>query len=116
MGYESFDIRIWLQKLLKVQDFDTGELVESWINYKELWAKETELQTGNSEDLRSDTQITAIQKTVFEIRYIRNYKKTLSPEKCRVVHDGLIYDLKEIHKTGTGRNKYLRLVTVLHHR
>lgn len=110
MGYENFDIRILIQSLLSIKDPDSGEVVTSWINSKTIWAEEVDQVTGNNERLQSGVQIIATQKTVFEIRYIRKYKITLTPAKNRIVWDGQIYNLEEVQRID-GRKKYLRLVT-----
>ncbi|MBP3929623.1 MAG: phage head closure protein [Peptostreptococcaceae bacterium] len=68
---------------------EVGENIKSWVKYKTLWSEKTQLRGSNTYE--GDKE--GIEYTYrFKIRYRNDLN-----ENMRIVHNGIIYDIKHIN-------------------
>ena len=80
--------RIEIQEYSNVEN-EVGEITKAWITYKKLWSEKTQIKAANP--FIKDKE--GLEYTYrFKIRY-----RTDLREDMRVVHKGVIYDIKHIN-------------------
>lgn len=90
----SMDRRITIQTWTASQS-TTGEAVNTWADWRTVWAKIRYIKTGNGEDFGIDTQLAKSR-----IEYTFRYTGTVT-EKMRIVdEDGVILDIINIDVLG----------------
>ncbi len=80
--------RIEIQVYSYVEN-EVGEMTKTWITYKKLWAEKKKIKNSNT--FEGDKE--GIEYTYrFKIRYREDLN-----ESMRIVHKGIIYDIKHIN-------------------
>lgn len=80
--------RIEIQVYSDIEN-EVGEITKSWITYKKLWAGKKQIRGSNTNEGNKE----GIEYTYrFNIRY-----RTDLSEDMRIVHKGIIYDIKHIN-------------------
>lgn len=97
------DQRIIIQEPVTVRS-DTGASVATWAAKCVMWASVSEF-AGTEKN--SNDKITAIENTLFTMRYIPNITT-----KMRISYDGRIYNIRSIQRVQ--RTKYLIIKTTSH--
>ena len=97
------DRRVTLQNYV-TSAYSYGELIESYSDYRTVWAKVD--FTGGSQSDEFD-RITAISKLKF---FIRNLDLANLTEKTRISYDSKLYYIQAINEI-EGRDSFLEIIT-----
>lgn len=106
MNIGSMRHRIEIQIYSDVEN-EVGEITKQWTTYKKLWAEKKQLRSSNTND--SDKEgIEYIYR--FKVRYREDLD-----ESMRIVHKGIIYDIKHINPISE-LNLYETHIDCIHHK
>lgn len=98
--------RIEIQEYLNIEN-EIGETVKEWVTYKKLWAEKKQLRGSNT--FEGDKE--GIEYTYrFKVRYRGDLN-----ESMRIVHKGVIYDIKHINAISE-LNLYETHIDCIHHK
>lgn len=98
--------KIEIQTYSEVEN-EVGETIKKWIKYKRLWAGKKQLRASNTFDGNKE----GIEYTYrFKVRYREDLD-----ESMRIVHKGIIYDIKHINSINE-LNLYETHIDCVHHK
>ena len=106
MNAGSMRHRIEIQAYSDVEN-EVGEMINEWTTYKQLWAEKKQLRGSNTFEGNKE----GIEYTYrFKVRYREDLD-----ESMRIVHKGIIYDIKHINPINE-LNLYETHIDCVHHK